>query len=103
MPYAVLRVEHAINKIRLTLALMKSQHATYRLYYAGRRLRAKAEHDVVQALYRDAGAHDLDVGKQDVAVFLFEVFAYLFAVLHLCLPVGIENRLLGMQLLEFLE
>lgn len=103
MPSAVLCIEYAIDKISLALALMKSQYATYRLYYAGRRLRTEAEYNVVQTLYRDAGAHYLHVGKQNVSVAFFEVAPYFFTVLHFSLPVCIERRFIRMQRFEFLE
>ena len=61
MPSAVLCIEYAVDKIGLVFAFVKTQYSSYGLYYARCRLRAEAEHDVVQALYRDARAHYLHV------------------------------------------
>lgn len=61
MTSAVLCIEYAVDKIGLVFAFIKAQHSSYRLYYARCRLRAEAEHDIVQALYRDTCAHYLHV------------------------------------------
>ena len=103
MPSAILCIEYAVDEISFVFTFIKAQHSAYRLYYAGRRLRTEAEHDVMQAFYRDAGAHYLHVGKQDVSVAFFEVAPYFFAVLHFGLSVRIKRRFIRMQRFKFLE
>ena len=103
MPSAVFCIEYAVDKIGLIFPLVKTQHSTYRLYYARCRLGAEAEYDVMQALYRNTGAHYLHVGKQYVSVAFFEVASYFFAVLYFSLSICIERRFIRIQRFEFLE